>query len=231
MQTFTSVVRCATCKRVLAKAAGIPGVQEDLTQAAEAATRVVACPERGHMRNSNLDFEWLAEPPGSPIAANPPRVIPGPAVASSPVASVTPANTQAAPLPPVGPTTYATEDELLAALAAEEAAAAVRPPETLEVTPAGSTQSIPLPIAIQQQGGVLGQVVHGQVVPGHIGQTVHFPLPPEAPAVPLAEGSSGFNLAHERLDEHEAPGNAPPPEAHDPNETSELARSLANGAE
>jgi len=107
MQTFTSTVRCAVCKRLLAKAVAIP--QADCAQAAEAATRVLACPERGHMRNSSLIFDWFPEPT-SPTAA-PPAAPQG--NAPSEAAAVIEA-------PPAPRSEILTEDELSALIAEHE---------------------------------------------------------------------------------------------------------------
>lgn len=192
MNTFSSIVRCATCGKVLSQARGIPATQEDVTAAAEAATRVLACPERGHMRNSNLRFDWIAEPAGSPVIA-PPAIVP------VPTAEVR--TTIAAPPPvPVHASTPAdtfdkhgnpllSDDDLDAAIAVHEAAQVQAAPEVLEMVP----------------------------------------LPAEAPAVPVAEGSglsaASFDLSHEKHDEHEGDAN------HLAGfETSDLAQSLAANA-
>lgn len=133
MQTFTSVVHCGTCGRILSQAKGIPAVQGDVIAAAEAATRVLACPERGHMRNSNLRFEWVPEPAGSPVAQGTPSGplhVEGPMVKTDAPAVVAKADTFDEHGNPI-----LSESDLQAEIAAHEARSAQASPEVVDPNP------------------------------------------------------------------------------------------------
>ncbi len=209
MQTFTSVVRCAVCKKVLAKAHGIPAVQEDLTNAAEAATRVLVCSERGHMRNSVLDFEWVAEPPGSPVArvAPPAAVEPTPNVSRETVPGVTSGAVTPGAVTPAAPAVAA--PAAVPATPAKPAGPPSPPPIVIgrgspvdpSAGPGFSDDELTAEIAAYEarQAQAAPEVLVGPMAT----------LPAESPAVPVAEGSVP---------------------TYDPNETSELATQLANGA-
>ncbi len=68
MRFFTGIVKCATCGVALSKAVNVPET-ETLTAAIAASSRAFC---EGHSKNSNLDFEWVAQegklptPPSAP---------------------------------------------------------------------------------------------------------------------------------------------------------------------
>ena len=70
MKFYSGIVKCGTCGVALSKAINVP--EDQCLNAAIAASDRAFCP--GHSKNSNLDFEWVAQPgvvdppPAVPIA-------------------------------------------------------------------------------------------------------------------------------------------------------------------
>jgi hypothetical protein len=70
MKFYSGIVKCATCGVALSKAINVP--EDRLLDAAISASSRAFC--AGHSKNSNLDFEWLAQPEGQIAPPAPPPV-------------------------------------------------------------------------------------------------------------------------------------------------------------